>query len=814
MRGFLPIIIYTICSIWFIPITQGQSVSSPTLTATTATGTITACEGTASETPSIQEFSAYGNYLSTAPVVTAPSGFEVSLSLKSNYGNSVVLPTVATSTGGQVHNQVVYVRASASAPAGQISGNVTITANGATSLSVVVKAIVNPPVTVNNIPNQTVANGGTTTAVNFTGTGSTFTWTNNTPGIGLAASGSGNIPSFIAVNNTGSPVTATITVAPQPSSFAYINNVNDNTVSVINTSLNKVVATIPVGTSPFGIAVSPDGNLVYIVNYGSSNISVVSTSTNKVISTMPTNGIPGGICISSDGKTIYLSIPEKNLITVIDAVSNAVIATVQVGVDPDGICISPDGSMVYVENAGSSSVSVVSTATNSLITSISTGLQTIPSAIAISPDGTRVYTANGSGGASVISTASNTLIASIISTNNFAFVCVSPDNSKIYIGDIGTNNIMVYNASNYQLLKSIPVSNSPSSMSLSLDGSSLYAVNALSNTVSVINTISNTVTSIIPVGNYPDSYGQFVSPVIGCPGPPVTFTITVNNAITGTISAAINDIAAMNTTYGTSSAPVSFTFSGSNLSAGVLVTAPTGFEVSADGNNFSATTTIGTAGAALSAVVYIRLAAATPVGNYTGDVTLSSSNAANLLISVENSTVIPAPLIITANNQSKLQGNVNPALTIDYTGFENNENADVLSPKPIVNTTATTISPPGEYPIIVSGASANNYAITYVNGTLTITPLNTSAQLIIPNTFTPNGDGINDTWQIQNIENYPNCTVYVFNRYGQKVLSSIGYGVAWDGTYRGSPLPSGTYYYLIDTKTNKKLLSGWIAIVR
>jgi len=38
--------------------------------------------------------------------------------------------------------------------------------------------------------------------------------------------------------------------------------------------------------------------------------------------------------------------------------------------------------------------------------------------------------------------------------------------------------------------------------------------------------------------------------------------------------------------------------------------------------------------------------------------------------------------------------------------------------------------------------------------------------------------------------------------------------VAWDGTYRGSPLPSGTYYYLIDTKTNKKLLSGWIAIVR
>jgi gliding motility-associated-like protein len=86
--------------------------------------------------------------------------------------------------------------------------------------------------------------------------------------------------------------------------------------------------------------------------------------------------------------------------------------------------------------------------------------------------------------------------------------------------------------------------------------------------------------------------------------------------------------------------------------------------------------------------------------------------------------------------------------------------------------------------------------------------------VIIPNTFTPNGDGINDVWNIEKIENYPNCTVNIFNRYGEKVYASVGYSVPWDGTYKGSPLPTGTYYYVIDLKKNNPLLSGYVAIIK
>jgi len=85
---------------------------------------------------------------------------------------------------------------------------------------------------------------------------------------------------------------------------------------------------------------------------------------------------------------------------------------------------------------------------------------------------------------------------------------------------------------------------------------------------------------------------------------------------------------------------------------------------------------------------------------------------------------------------------------------------------------------------------------------------------IVPNTFTPNNDGVNDTWNIINLSDYTNCTVQVYNRNGSLLFSSIGYGTPWDGRYNGVPLPIGTYYYVIDPKHGRSVLSGYITILR
>jgi gliding motility-associated-like protein len=87
-------------------------------------------------------------------------------------------------------------------------------------------------------------------------------------------------------------------------------------------------------------------------------------------------------------------------------------------------------------------------------------------------------------------------------------------------------------------------------------------------------------------------------------------------------------------------------------------------------------------------------------------------------------------------------------------------------------------------------------------------------KITIPNTFSPNNDGINDYWDIDALVTYPESSIMVFDRYGQKVYQNIGYPNPWDGTYNGSPLPQGTYYYIIDLKNNTPKLTGWVLIVR
>lgn len=85
---------------------------------------------------------------------------------------------------------------------------------------------------------------------------------------------------------------------------------------------------------------------------------------------------------------------------------------------------------------------------------------------------------------------------------------------------------------------------------------------------------------------------------------------------------------------------------------------------------------------------------------------------------------------------------------------------------------------------------------------------------IFRNTFTPNGDGVNDVWEIDYLESYPDVSVDIFNRFGVKVYTTIGYKSPWDGTLNGDELPVGTYYYVIDPKQGIPIYTGWVTILR
>ena len=85
----------------------------------------------------------------------------------------------------------------------------------------------------------------------------------------------------------------------------------------------------------------------------------------------------------------------------------------------------------------------------------------------------------------------------------------------------------------------------------------------------------------------------------------------------------------------------------------------------------------------------------------------------------------------------------------------------------------------------------------------------------IPTAFSPNGDGVNDVWEIRRMsEIYPNCLIEVYDRWAQLIFRSKGYSEPWDGTYNGNPLPVNSYHFIIDFGDGSRPQTGQVTIVR
>lgn len=193
--------------------------------------------------------------------------------------------------------------------------------------------------------------------------------------------------------------------------------------------------------------------------------------------------------------------------------------------------------------------------------------------------------------------------------------------------------------------------------------------------------------------------------------------------------------------------------------------------------------------------------------------------------------------------------------TINYLFTANNSGCTYATSFQIVVNPRPTVSLPAEY-IVLEGGQVTLSAIAKINSgglaykwtpatglssdtianprvtvttdtkyTLTVTPDNACATIVqttvkvlkipvVPNAFTPNSDGINDTWEIKYLNSYPNVTVEVFNRYGNKVFFSNGYATPWDGRFNGGDLPVGTYYYIISPHSGRKPITGYLTIIR
>ena len=299
------------------------------------------------------------------------------------------------------------------------------------------------------------------------------------------------------------PLTAGVAGQPAvlPDGSAIYMPTVDGSVAVIDTTTQRVTATIAVGEGLGSPAVLPDGSSVYVPT-GTESVSVIDTASHKVTDTIPVGEVLGSQApvVTPDGSAIYVP-TSLDTMSVIDTASNTVKGTIPVRDPADDmggdVAMLPDGSAVYVINRRSATITVIATATDTVKTTISTGAyMNYP---VVRPDGSALYVP-GDGGLLVIDTASNK-VRTTIPVADLTEPVVLPNGSALY--GVKGAAVQVIDTATDEVTATVPVGGQPWAPVMLPDGSAIYVPDGDAGTMSVIDTATNTVTDTITVGEYP-----------------------------------------------------------------------------------------------------------------------------------------------------------------------------------------------------------------------------------------------------------------------------------------------------------------------
>lgn len=280
-----------------------------------------------------------------------------------------------------------------------------------------------------------------------------------------------------------------------------------SSVAIIGTAAAQdVVTSIPVGSTPFGVAVNTANNRVYVANGGAKSVSVIDGSSNTVIETIPVGFEPMGVAANPSTNRVYVANNVANNVSVIDGATNQVIADVRVGTGPTGVAVNPNTNRVYVANAFNSTVSVIDGTSNTVISTITNSALNQPVAVDVNPATNRIYVANfgfSANSVAVIDGGSNQVIAAISVGTRPSGVAVNPNTNRVYVANsnnFSSGSVSVIDGTSNQVIATIPVGTAPKNVAVNLTTGNVYVANSGSATVSVIDPASNSVGATIGVG--------------------------------------------------------------------------------------------------------------------------------------------------------------------------------------------------------------------------------------------------------------------------------------------------------------------------
>ncbi len=305
---------------------------------------------------------------------------------------------------------------------------------------------------------------------------------------------------------------------------AFVVNHADETLTQIspgNLNANPNTIPLPAGSGPL-FAFSSIGDRMYVTEPGRKAVAMIATSSLTLTTEIAVGNNPVAMTELPNGQKLYVLNQADNTVTVIQTANNTVLGTIPVGTSPVAATVSSDGLMVFVANEGSNDITVIDTTNDTAAMGPPIALGAAPGcagqfpcySITYDPGLKRVYTANRANNTVSVLRADQsppimpTLLTPAPGVDVTAAPCngssprqvaVTPDGSRAYVANAGTDNVCVLSSLSNTFSKSIalPAGAAPTSVAASLDNTKVYTANPGTQNISIIATTSDSIISAL-----------------------------------------------------------------------------------------------------------------------------------------------------------------------------------------------------------------------------------------------------------------------------------------------------------------------------
>lgn len=311
---------------------------------------------------------------------------------------------------------------------------------------------------------------------------------------------------LVVVNESTEQAIASVSVGTAPWGVAYdsgngelfVSNSGGDSVSVVDPTTESVVTTVPVFLTPEGLASDPTDGKVFVANDFSNNVSVLDTSTDKVLTTVPTGGYPVGVAYDSALDEVFVTDRETGNVSVLNGATNALVASIPVGSQPEGVCVDSPQALVYVGNFGSDNVSVIDTGTNTVVATVAVGSS--PQGVACDTTNGNVYVSDsGNDNVTVIASSTHLVVGSENVGADPDGVAVDTHLDEVFVANRGSTNLSGLSGSGGST-ETIPLGYDLQGVDYDASNGELYVANSGEENVSVLAGATNSVLTSVGVG--------------------------------------------------------------------------------------------------------------------------------------------------------------------------------------------------------------------------------------------------------------------------------------------------------------------------